>query len=96
MSDDIVVSRLKQLDHDTVLEENRLPGWKRFARRYMSGRSFLVYFIAKHYGMAEGVIAAPAIKASFIAFVAKVPFVLVAWEYCQALLEGAVAIWTNH
>jgi hypothetical protein len=89
----IVDTRLKQLDHDMNLEEGRLPGWKRFIRRYMSGRSFLVFFLAKYYGVAVGVMSGPAIKASVGAFLVKAPAIVVAWEYATALLEGAVAVW---
>jgi len=89
----IVDTRLKQLDHDMCLEEGRLPGWRRFIRRYMSGRSAMVFILAKYYGVAVGVASGPAIKASIAAFLVKAPIIIVAWEYATALLEGAVTVW---
>jgi hypothetical protein len=88
----IVVSSLKQLDHRVAVEEKRLPWYRRFSRRYLSGRAAVTFFIAKHYGMAEGVVFASPIKASTVALMAKVPFLAVGWEHAVALFEGVVSV----
>ncbi len=91
-TNDIVAGSLKHLDHQMAIHEKRLPWYRRFSRRYLSGRAAVTFFVAKHYGMAEGVIFASPIKASTAAMLAKVPFLAVLWEHTVALFEGAVTV----
>lgn len=87
-TDNAVTMKLKTLEREIGIVEKRLPFFRRWFRRFFSGRSFIAgQLIYEPWGMFKGFAAGCALAGKGV-----LAGFAVGWEHITDLVAGAVAV----